>query len=387
VRTTFLLAAILLAACSSNAREPARLGPAPPRPAPDDCLALQAAIETRLDEMLVDPGYPSIAVGVVRDGRPLYTVVRGVAERATRRPATASTVYQIGSITKMFVGLLAADLAASGAIDLDTPLAEVLGDVELSPVVGAVTLRQLATHTAGVPRYPDNLDRVDGEPMRGYSESEMRAALGDLRLELSPGAGWSYSNLGYGILAFALERATGRSLELLLRSRVFEPLELGSTSFAPTAEMRSSLAVPYRDDDPQIATEPWRMGSLAGAGGLYASLEDLLRFAAAEVSAPAVLRPAYARARRVHWRFESGNLGGYGLGRFVVDSRSIGARLVWHGGDIDGYAATLMAAPREGVAIVVLTNSGIGRPIGELGNWLMTLVVRSCAGSLRSSRR
>lgn len=333
--------------------------------------------------MLEDPGFPSIAVGVVRGGRPLYTVIRGVAARSSGRPADETTVYQLGSVTKMFVGLLVADLAASGAVDLDTPLAKILDDLELSPAVGAVTLGQLATHTGGLPRYPENLDRVDGEPMRGYPESAMREALRGLRLESPPGTEWTYSNLGYGVLAVALEHITGRSLEQLLGERILAPLDLESTSFEPSAAMRSALAVPYRDDDLTVETEPWRMGSLRAAGGLFASLEDLTRFAAAEVAAPESLRAAYARARRVRWRFKGGPGGGYGLGRFVVDSRSIGAHVVWHGGDIDGYAATLMAAPREEVAVVVLTNAGIGRPIGELGDWLMTLVVRHCARERR----
>jgi len=383
-------------ACAAFACHPAGSHPAPaaepaaepgdagePRPAEPvaSCGELASAVTTQLAEVRREHGYPSIAAGVVVGGALVVEVIDGVADRGSERLADRDTVYQIGSVTKMLVGLLAADLHVRGELDLDAPLSAHFSGDELPEPLAAVTVRQLATHTAGVPRYPANLVREDGDPILGYSRAQLLAAMRVTALQFPPGSAWEYSNFGYGILAEVIERRTGEPLDRVLHERVLAPLGMTRSSLALSDALAPRLARPYRDDDPTVATEPWRMEALAASGNLFSTLGDLARLAAAEMEperGPASLRRAFRAAQRVYWTFEREGAGGYGIGRFVVTAPAMGARLIWHGGDIDGYAATLMVAPDQDVAIIVLTNAGIGHPIGELGNWLMQQALEQC---------
>jgi hypothetical protein len=174
--------------------------------------AVAASIAQRVAELMRERGYPGFSVGIVFENDLIYSQSFGVSDRGTKRPATAETLYQIGSVSKVFTATLLLALRDKGVVRLDDPLPKYLpAGVELptdrrgAPVI---TLRHLATHASGLP--PDVLNpgrAKDGDPWTGYSAESLRAGLAKTRLEFPTGARWGYSNLGYGLLGMASERA------------------------------------------------------------------------------------------------------------------------------------------------------------------------------------
>lgn len=375
----------LVIAMSIACTHPAGLTPGSeldPVPEVPRCGDLATRIAARVDALRAQHDYPGVIAGVVVGDHLALVVPRGMADRNSERALDANTVFQIGSVTKMLVGLLAASLSADGTIDLNTPLARYFGDDEIPADAAQVTLHQLATHTAGFPRYPHNLNRDDGDPILDYDRGQLLEAIASVQLEFPPGTEWSYSNFGYGVLAEALRRATGSELRVLLERRILTPLGLNDTTLELDSRIGERLATPYRDDDPTVATEPWRMGALSAAGNAFSTMSDLARLASVEMDPgrnARKLATAFAKAQTVAWSFaRDDRINGYGLGRLVIDSQEIGARVVWHGGDVDGYVSALMVAPERGVAVIVLANSGMGKPIGKFLNWLMAEAIRRC---------
>jgi CubicO group peptidase (beta-lactamase class C family) len=170
-----------------------------------------------------------------------------------------------------------------------------------------------------------------------------------------------------------MESATKMSYELMLREYIFNPLGMKNSSVVLTEAQRGLLATPYRDDNPQIKTKPWDMGTMAPAGNIFSSVTDLAKFMSLEMGFGGIdlHRRALAATHSPAWWFDAEKSNGYGIGCLIVESKSMNELIIWHGGDVDGYAATLMFAPRKKVGFILLTNSGIGRPLGPLGNWLM----------------
>jgi CubicO group peptidase (beta-lactamase class C family) len=323
----------------------------------------------------------------VQKGSLVYAEGFGVADRETGRSATPDTLFQIGSVTKMFTGLLLVMLHDRGAINLDSTVQTHFPKLKLSPnekgdSVGALTLRQIAHHTSGLPRYPENLNRVDGEPILGFSEQELNEGLLRAKLEHKPGTKWLYSNFGYGVLGETMKRATNKSYDELLSEYVFKPLKMKNSAVMLSDGQRRLLATPYRDDNPTIKTKPWDMGTMAPAGNIFSSINDLAKFMALEmgVTGNALQKRALTATHNEVWWFNAEKTSGYGIGCLIVDSKSWKTLIIWHGGDVDGYAATFMFAPKEKIGIILLTNSGIGPPMGPLGNWLMEEALMTYGG-------
>lgn len=328
---------------------------------------------------MAEHDFPSFSVGVVHGDSLVYARAFGVADRSTGAPATPRTLYQIGSVTKMFTGLLFALMVEDGTVSLDDRLADFLPAGTRIAAGGAgadITLRHLATHTSGLPRFPPNLDRVDGDPILGFSEEDLYEGLAISELVFPIGQGREYSNFGYGVLAHALSEAAGEPYEALLRRYVLTPLGMDDTGVTLDPDQRRRLATPYRDDDPTVATQPWDMGAMSGAGALYTSVTDIARFIAFQTApVPDALGPNTARAlqlaRTPFYEYPDQPGVGYGLGTFVVDWTERGAALFLHNGDIDGYAAHVRFSPELRTGVIVLTNSGMGRHVGPLANELM----------------
>lgn len=269
------------------------------------------------------------------------------------------TIFQIGSVTKLFTGALLAKLAAEDRLELGDRLGDhwfpedaLAIDSEERPL----TLQAIATHTGGLPRYPDNLDREDGDPILGYPLAAMRTALSALPAPGETPPGWSYSNFGYGVLAQAIERSQQTPFEILMRDEIIGPAGLDETGFTLADGRRGRLATPYRDDDITVATRPWEMGSMSAAGGLFSSVKDLAAFGA-QLAAPGRDRIEAAMLQRAPLVRQTPGRA-YGLGMFVVDNYVAGVDVLWHGGDVDGYAGSLVMLPDHGIAIAYMTNIG-----------------------------
>jgi serine-type D-Ala-D-Ala carboxypeptidase/endopeptidase len=215
---------------------------------------IEAALVNRIDEARNTVG---IVVGILApDGRRYLT--RGVRDRESGAALTADTIFEIGSITKVFTSLLLADMVERGEVALDDPVEDYLPDSVTVPSYNGrvITLVDLATHTAGLPRMPPVANPGDVGADRIYE------ILSGYTLLREPGEQFEYSSLGVGLLGHVLSLRAGLSYEELLRTRVFEPLGMDSTTITLSDEQRRRMATGY--DNLLNATGPTEFDALAG---------------------------------------------------------------------------------------------------------------------------
>lgn len=270
---------------------------------------------------------------------------------------TEKRIFEIGSISKVFTGLLLADAVESGKLQLDTTLAELLGK-ELKfadPKVGRITLLQLATHTSGLPRLPDNMgpspDTAD-DPYAAYDRKLARAYLTKAKLAGEPPYPAAYSNYGMGLLGDLLAEASGKSWEELVKEKITGPLGMPDTVVLLDDEQKSRLAPPYAGSK---ANHSWTFQAMAGAGGLRSTASDMLRFGEAIIDpSKTSLAPAIRRMMEVHapYRDMSAEIG---LG--IIIAKLDGEREYTHDGGTGGYRATLQVIPALKRVRVALVNN------------------------------
>ncbi len=264
-----------------------------------------------------------------------------------------NTLYEIGSITKVFTGILLADTVLSGkatlndSIDLHLPPETLPSDSPLHEV----TLLQLATHTSGLPRLPADLAMgIDPEdPYAHYSRARLFAYLsGFQETELETPGTYAYSNLGFGLLGELLSLIHGKPYADLLATRVLQPLEMGSTwvqvdeNSTPDA-LASRFAVGHLGGEP---TAYWRMNAFAGTGSIVSSVADMLKFIEAHWSenTPSGLQAAMALAAERH-------TGRVGLGWHFQDEA------LTHDGGTGGFRSSISLDPAQRMGRISLRNS------------------------------
>ena len=283
------------------------------------------------------------------------------------RPVGGDTLFEIGSVTKVFTSLLLADAAGRGELSLDDPVAKHLPEgVKVPERAGKkIRLSDLATHTSGLPYLPANLLPKDvTNPYADYGRERMFEFLSSYELPRDVGAGYEYSNFGAGLLGNALERRLGSDYETLVRERITGPLKMKSTSVAVADPKR--LAPGH---DPAGARVPnWDLGALTGAGALRSSVSDLLELVA--VAAGLEENPlAEPFATMLRDRRPTGTAGlEIALG-WHVTSRG-GREFVWHNGATGGYASFVAFEPKRR-AVVVLSNMALPAVAEELGMSLL----------------
>jgi CubicO group peptidase (beta-lactamase class C family) len=193
---------------------------------------------------LVDHGWVAgLSIGLVSESGSQF-VGYGHTTDANSPAPNEITEFEIGSVTKVFTGLLLADMIERGLVKLDTPIQELLGDSIKAPEgERAITLVDLATHSSGLPRMPSNFDPKDsGNPYADYTVEQMKKFLEGYKLARQPGAKSDYSNLGVGLLGHALALKAGTSYEALVRERICTPLAMEDTRITLTDDQRARLA-------------------------------------------------------------------------------------------------------------------------------------------------
>lgn len=319
-------------------------------------------------------GGVGIVVGVVEAGTPRVVAV-GRRGGEGSPPVDERTVFEIGSVSKVFTTTLLAEMVARGEVRLDEPVRAFLPDSVRVPSRGGreITLLDLATATSGLPRLPGNLSPADpANPYADYEARDLYAFLSGYTLPRDPGAAYEYSNLGMGLLGHLLALRAGKSYEALVTERILAPLGMRDTRLAPTPAMRERLATGHGTNLAPVGG--WDLAVLAGAGGWRSTASDMLRFAAAQLTPPpGPLGQALAAAREP--RRPTGAPGlRIGLGWHVLERG--GRSLAWHNGGTGGYRSFLGVDPATGANVVVLSNSAVS--VDDIGFHLLdpTMPVR-----------
>jgi CubicO group peptidase (beta-lactamase class C family) len=343
----------------------------------------------RINEILNRRAAVGLAVGVVRDGHPVFFHGHGLADIASATPITEDTVFRVGSVTKLFTAIAVMQLWEAGRVDLDAPADAYLRAYRLGRERAGwrpATLRHLLTHTSGIPEVrglgdllhasltpaggrPATLSVPFGAPLPSLAEVYRDG----LRSVVEPGTAFAYCNHGFATLGQIIEDVSGMPLPHYIEERILVPLGMADSGLVRTERLAARLATGYsmgRTGPRAVADREWIDG---GAGQLYATGKDMARFAVALLGGGAnehgrILEPAtLAMMLEPHFQPDP-RIPGIGLAFFrgvVGEHRTAG-----HDGILPGFNAGLLLAPDDGVGLLALTNTG-----GAFG-WLQTEVDR-----------
>jgi D-alanyl-D-alanine-carboxypeptidase/D-alanyl-D-alanine-endopeptidase len=329
---------------------------------PVDEQALRGLLMERVD---VRKWGTAIVVGISSSqGRQIVSY--GTLSVQDHRKVDGTTVFEIASLTKVFTALVLADMAQRKQVALDAPVGTCLPSGVSAPEHGGkqITFLDLATHSSGLPLRPTNLaSQTALNKYAGYTVEQLYRGLADFKLTRDPGSAFEYSNWGFGLLGNALAHCAGKGYAALLAERVTGPLEMRDTMFIPGSALRSRLAAPYDGKMQPVGNET--TGALDAAGGLYATVDDLLKFIEVFLGRgprPLVVAGATMLEPR---RPGDGPDTRMGLGWRVTTAHD--KTTIWSSGRADGYRAFMGFDPRERVAVVALTNTATNVGVDDIG--------------------
>ncbi len=344
-----------------------------------------AAFDAHVMALQAETGVPGLAVAIVEDGETVLARGYGIAG-PDDQPVTAQTVFQIGSITKSFVALVMLQLAAESKVDLDAPVVRYVPNFRTANkrVSDAITVNQLITHRSGLTTLHGNsFASVDDDVL---GPEAIITSLQYAQLHAEPGASFQYSNANYGVLAHLIEVLDDRSFEEALDARIFEPLAMKHSFVGNAAVQNHQSATGYTlwfgfpvaqqaPEQSMPAHAPNRR--MIGAGGIWASIDDLARYVeAVRSNDPRVVPVGGTNPLEI---LPFAEPWGYGYGWFSETTHS--KTVFAHSGLTPGFYTLATIVPgdvsdkgssegsgkgaTEGKVVVVLTNAS-GLAQGEL---------------------
>lgn len=299
---------------------------------------------------------PSIVVGIIDKDGPQYYLFG--TKTTGGEPVDEHTIYEIGSITKTFTGILLADMAVRKKLKINDPAQKYLPAGVTLPVQkdNPITLGHLSDHTSALPRLPSNMSPANpANPYADYTEAQLYAFLRRCTLTRSIGASYEYSNLAQGLLGHILALKAGQSYEALMMDRIAAPLGMTETKIALDERMKKNLAIGHSEGVP---VSNWDIPTLAGAGAIRSSLYDMLRFVAANAG---LQKSKLLKAMKLSHQPRHDKVGGgtrVGLGWHI--SPGAEGDVIWHNGGTGGYRTFAGFVNETGRGVVVLTNSDKG---------------------------
>jgi CubicO group peptidase (beta-lactamase class C family) len=328
-----------------------------------------AEISKILAERVDNQQSVGIVVGVIEPaGR--RVIAYGSLAKNDKRPLNGDTIFEIGSATKVFTSLLLTDMVQHVEVALTDPVAKYLPATVKMPERGGhpITLQDLSTHTSGLPRMPANLAPKDpANPYADYTVEQLYQFLSNYQLTRDIGAQYEYSNLGGGLLGHVLARRAGMDYEALVRTRICDPLGMASTRITLSPEMKARLATGHNASMDPVSN--WDLPTLAGAGALRSTANDMLAFLAANLGyTKSPLAPAMAAMLKVRHPTGAPDLE-IALGWHVFTSN--GKEIVWHNGGTGGYRSFVGFDPKAQVGVVVLSNAETNAGVDDIGRHLL----------------
>ena len=322
-----------------------------------------------------------MVIGTSQDAERTQIVAYGARSARDARAPDGDGLFNIGSIAKLFTAILLADAVARGEVRYEDPLKRHLPPDTLLPAFGdtPITLLDLATHTAGLPGFPDDFPpESDLVAQARYTREQLFAFLARYRLAEPPGTTWLYSNFNYILIAAALEFRTQKRFPFLLRARVIEPLKLTSTYIGPLASPGDRLVPGHDLQMRELPPEPVPL--LLGAGGMHSSARDLLKLVGALAGQRKTsLRAAMDGMLRTH-RPVRAYAAEQALGPQIFGDP--GQPMIGHAGSTTGQASAVLWRP-HGPGVVVLSNAA--PPVMDIAFHVLDPTV-PLAAPMRSTR-
>lgn len=320
-------------------------------------LPPDSTVQAVLDRQIKVKGTVGLVVGLIDADGTRRTFAAGKADNGDLT-LDGNTLFEIGSITKTFTTGLLAEMASRGEVKLDQPVQSLLPAAVKIPSRNGreITLLDLASVSSGLPGMPNNFKPADPRnPYADYSVQQLYDFLNGHTLTRDIGSQYEYSNLGMGLLGHALALKAGTSYYDLLTQRILKPLGMRDTWIELSPALRRRLALGHNPAGAVVSN--WDIPTLAGAGALRSSVNDMFRYLAANLDSTS--KPLGRTFASTHVkRTETGRPGlTVGMGWHII--KTPGGTVVWHNGGTGGYRTFTGFDPVRRVGVVVLSNSSV----------------------------
>jgi len=317
---------------------------------------LAKRIDGDVQTVLQRTGTPGATLAIYRDGVAIYRHAYGLSDREHKTPATVSTHYEIGSITKQFTAAAILQLQEAGKLDINATLATYLPD---APHAKEVTLKQLLSHTSGMPEYLDGPD-VEAWAVKPATFDQIMARIKGKPLDFPPGRRWSYSNSGYAMLGRVIEVTSHESYEHYVKTHLLTTAGMTHTTTVADESRVPGMAKGYRHTDGKLEPAPTIHDTVGwAAGNLVSTVDELERWNVA-LGSGKIVRPAdYALMTTP----VPGSTD-YGLGLFI-DTLDEQPRIGHTGGSF-GFTTSNQYFPKQGIQVIAFTNVGDNPEPGQM---------------------
>lgn len=356
----------------------------PSVPAAEPYKAAVAEVEKLIKQEVADKKLPALSVALVDDQKVVWAAGYGFQDRAGKAPATAETVYRVGSVSKLFTDVAVMQLVEDGKLDIDAPVAKYIPEFKPSYKEGEkpITLRMLMSHRSGLIREPPAGNYFDPtEP--GLEKTVM--SLNGIGLVYPPSSRMKYSNAAIGVVGYTLQQTQKEQFEKYVQRRILDALGMKASSFLPTPAVKKSLAdaVMWTYHGKEFPAPTFELGA-APAGCMYSTVLDLAKFqsclfAGGKVGDKPFLKPeTLAEMFRPQFA-ETDAPRQFGLG-FSLGELD-GKKRVGHGGAIYGFATEFALLPAEKLGVIVVSSRDSSNAVvTRIANDLLRLAGAAKAG-------
>ena len=316
---------------------------------------------------------PCLGIGIIMQDS-TYFFGYGTTQKNAKTLPTDSTIFELGALTKVFTATLLAQAVVAGKVRLEDSAVAYLPNYTLPTYKNKpIRLLDLATHTAGLPKYPYNIGNQQTDQnslFQNYTSEEERLFLKNYRLRTAPFDKYAYSHLGYDILANALLTIyKAANYETLLTQNLLQPLAMSDTRVQLTAAQLPRLVQGYnRIGNP---VNPWQFSSFEGAMGLKSTSRDLLRFMRWQIDAPPAAQAVIALTHKAQHKADAAKVQtALGWHRIYVLKRF--PNVIVHSGITDGNRVYMAFVPETRTGVVVFSNSE--NPLNALGPTILQML-------------
>jgi CubicO group peptidase (beta-lactamase class C family)/D-alanyl-D-alanine dipeptidase len=322
-----------------------------------DYAPVATTLESLIRQEIADKDLPAFSIALVDGNEVVWAQGFGYQDPEHKIPATAHTVYRVGSVSKLFTDIGIMQMVEAGKINLDVPVSQYIPDFHpQNPFTNPITLRQLMSHRSGLLREPPLGNYFD--PTEPTLEATVRS-MNSTEMVYDPGTHQKYSNAGIAVVGYTLQQLNHQSFPEYLKQAVLAPLGMHESSFAPEPDLTRNLAKAYMwtYDGLKFPAPTFELG-LAPAGCMYSTVSDLAQFLMVLFDGGRGPKAQVLQRETLEQMWtpqfaKPGQKKGYGLG-FAV-SELDGRRVIGHGGAIYGFATEVVGLPEDKLGVVTVT--------------------------------
>lgn len=303
-------------------------------------------------------GVPGASLTIIREGRVLYRKAYGLADVATRVPATTETNYRLASVTKQFTATAILELIERGRFSLDTHLSEILPGTP--SYAKDIRIRHLLNHTSGFVDYEDLIP--DSQTVQVHDPDVLKLLNNVDSLYFPPGSKFQYSNSGYALLALVVEAVSGEPFARFLKENIFDPLGMSHTvAYQDGISTVDSRAFGHsRTDSGFVQTDQSVTSAVLGDGGIYSSVEDLFKWDR-DLTENGLISGSLRQQSFTPAVLNDGSKTKYGFGWYAEPYK--GHPSIYHTGSTRGFRNAIFRLPDLQLTVIILTNRNEGEPV------------------------